>query len=190
MPDYSEGKIYKITSQYTTDVYIGSTCQSLADRFSQHKTDCKNDKKISSREIVKYEDCNMELIELYPCESKEELLKRERYWIEKHSKTKVNKQLPTRTKKEYNGEQMECPMCQETMRRDSLPNHIRNNHGTPKMDRVTCVVCETTCERKNLRRHMNAHPEERDRMRKRKEQLSKELGKSAHRINMYLLKEY
>jgi hypothetical protein len=35
------GKIYKITSSKTDDVYIGSTIQTLNDRFIKHKSNYK-----------------------------------------------------------------------------------------------------------------------------------------------------
>ena len=38
MPDYSKGKIYKITNDLNDDVYIGSTCDTLSRRFSNHKS--------------------------------------------------------------------------------------------------------------------------------------------------------
>ena len=80
MNKYENGKIYKITSKQTDDVYIGSTCKTLNDRFSTHKTNSKS--RCYSLKIIKYDDVIIELIEEYPCETKQELLWRERYWIE------------------------------------------------------------------------------------------------------------
>lgn len=37
MPDYSKGKIYKLCSNQTDNVYIGSTTQELSFRLSDHK---------------------------------------------------------------------------------------------------------------------------------------------------------
>ena len=37
MPNYQNGKIYAIRSHQTTDIYIGSTTQSLSVRFGEHK---------------------------------------------------------------------------------------------------------------------------------------------------------
>jgi hypothetical protein len=54
-----QGSVYKITSKQTTDIYIGSTIQRLDYRLSNHRssTTC------SSKEILKYEDAVIELIE-------------------------------------------------------------------------------------------------------------------------------
>ena len=54
---------------------------------------------VTSFEVIKSGDFDIILIEHFPCESKEELHKRERYWIERINK--VNKNIPTRTDKEY-----------------------------------------------------------------------------------------
>ena len=45
------------------------------------------------------ENCKIELVELYPCNSKEELRKKEGYWIK--TETCVNKRIAGRTDQEY-----------------------------------------------------------------------------------------
>lgn len=98
MNKYQNGKIYKITSKQTDDVYIGSTIQTLPCRLQGHKTKYKCDKSASSKALMKYDDVIIELVELYPCETREDLLWRERYWIEN---TKcINVDSPIRTKEE------------------------------------------------------------------------------------------
>ena len=37
MSDYTKGKIYKITNDFNNDIYVGSTCDTLVKRFSNHK---------------------------------------------------------------------------------------------------------------------------------------------------------
>jgi hypothetical protein len=75
---YNEGKIYKIVSNQTDMIYIGSTIQTLEDRFSQHKCDYKKNRAIcSSIELLKYDDCKIVLIESFPCLSRPELERRE-----------------------------------------------------------------------------------------------------------------
>ena len=84
--DYSLGKIYKIKSKKTKNVYIGSTCRELCIRFKDHKNNYnrfvnkKIDKMcITSGKIFEYgvDDAYIELIENYPCKNRAELLKRE-----------------------------------------------------------------------------------------------------------------
>jgi gas vesicle protein len=107
MNRYQNGKIYKIVGQ-NNDIYIGSTIQKLNDRFYLHKSDFrkyklgKNIRGTSTFELFeKYgiENCRIELIENYPCESKRDLERREGEII-KTTKC-INKVVAGRTGKEY-----------------------------------------------------------------------------------------
>jgi hypothetical protein len=82
MTTYKNGKIYCLRSHQTDDVYIGSTIQSLAQRKAGHVSmyrkwviDSKHP--LSSFDIVKYDDCYIELVEDFSCARKEQLLMRE-----------------------------------------------------------------------------------------------------------------
>jgi len=95
MPDYSNGKIYKIECNITNDVYYGSTRKSLSDRMRQHKTT----RHCTSIKIIDRGNYTCKIIEEYPCNSRLELETRERWWIENN--VCINKSIPTRTAKEY-----------------------------------------------------------------------------------------
>ena len=107
--DYSKSVIYRIVCNdiYVTECYVGSTTN-LIKRRAQHKTRCHNlnDHKSNNKvyEYIRdnegYANFTVVLIESYPCLNKEELLKRERHWIE-HYKATLNCKIPTRTNKEY-----------------------------------------------------------------------------------------
>ena len=104
--DYANGKIYKLVSPHTTDIYVGSTASTLTKRKAGHKknyTKWKKGKKgcASSFELYELgiEDVDIVLIEKFPCADKMELRKRERYWIEKLNC--CNKRIPSRTGAEY-----------------------------------------------------------------------------------------
>lgn len=99
MPDYSNGKIYKIHSHRTDLVYIGSTTQTLSRRLSKHKSSAKCRGEHTSKSIIEYGDAMITLIETYPCTNKTELESRERYFIDNNEC--VNKYVPTRTRKQY-----------------------------------------------------------------------------------------
>ena len=79
MERYSRGKIYAIICRKTGRKYIGSTCEpTLARRLAKHVTNFKSWKQnkkrfISSFVIIKNGDYNIVLLELYPCNSKDEL---------------------------------------------------------------------------------------------------------------------
>ena len=100
MNTYSKGKIYKLVSNVSNKIYIGSTCNPLPKRFN---IKWKNGNKGKTTSFELFEDDNMEnieivLIEQYPCECKIELHKRERHFIE--TLKCVNKVIPGRNKKE------------------------------------------------------------------------------------------
>ena len=78
MVNYGNGKIYRIISNETEIIYIGSTTQPLTKRMAHHKTLMK----CSSAEILQYPDADIILIENYSCNSKEELKSREQYHID------------------------------------------------------------------------------------------------------------
>ena len=86
MVNYQQGKIYKIECNATGKVYIGSTCKkTLAERLSQHRSSYNSyldgrSRYMSSFEIIEEGDYTIILIELYPCDSKDELFSRERFW--------------------------------------------------------------------------------------------------------------
>ena len=97
MPDYSQGKIYKIVSSQTSMVYVGSTSlPKLCRRMVQHRIDFKCWKEgkkgyYSSFEILQYDDCCIILIEDYPCENKDQLRAQEQHWINEFGNACVNK---------------------------------------------------------------------------------------------------
>ena len=97
MPNYQNGKIYKIYCNETGDVYYGSTIQPISARITQHRSKCKY--QCSSKTIIDRGNYSYSLVESFPCNSKEELHSRERYWIENNNC--INKIIPCRTRKEY-----------------------------------------------------------------------------------------
>ncbi len=86
---YNTSKIYKLISSQTQDIYIGSTTQKyLCNRKANHKYHYNKwlegkHHYISSFELLKYDDCQIVLIEKYNCNTNDELNAREQYWIEK-----------------------------------------------------------------------------------------------------------
>ena len=81
--DYSTGKIYKIWSFNSDEIYIGSTIQALSERLRGHKRDFnyyKNSGKgdyCTSYIILENEHYDIELVEYCSCKTKLELCRRE-----------------------------------------------------------------------------------------------------------------
>jgi hypothetical protein len=101
---YANGKIYKLVSNKTNKIYIGSCCVPLRQRLYEHKKKFKSFVKngkssTTSKELFKLDDkIEIILIEDYPCQSKNELERRERFYIE--NMICVNKRLPARSRDE------------------------------------------------------------------------------------------
>ncbi len=108
MTSYQNGKIYKIEDVGGNLCYIGSTTkQYLSQRMTWHRGDytkwlAGQHRKITAFNIFEQygiENCKIVLIELYPCDSKDELRKREAHFIT--TLDCVNKCIPGRTPAEY-----------------------------------------------------------------------------------------
>lgn len=104
---YEKGKIYKIVDVGYNTCYIGSTCETLSQRMTRHRhyyqkfVETEQLKTYSSLVFDKHGilNCKIELIENYPCQNKEELLKQEGLHIRNNDC--VNKNVAGRTNKEW-----------------------------------------------------------------------------------------
>ncbi len=104
MPNYANGKIYKIVCNTSGLVYIGSTTSALSYRLNKHKTHYTQFKtgkikgQCTSFPLLEGGNVKIELIEMFPCETKQQLLAQEGYHI-KISEC-VNKLIPGRLTEE------------------------------------------------------------------------------------------
>ena len=105
---YQSGKIYKIVDNGCNLCYYGSTTQPLSKRMSSHRNNYQmyihgNKQKFTKAFTIFDEygvgNCEIELVEAYPCSSKEELHRKEAEYIK--SNTCVNKTIPGRSRSEY-----------------------------------------------------------------------------------------
>ena len=89
--DYSNALIYKIICNDVNikDCYVGSTIDFTKRKYN-HKSNCNNENSKlyhyksynCIRENGGWDNWTMVLVEKYPCENFQELLKREKHWIE------------------------------------------------------------------------------------------------------------
>lgn len=87
MPNYKNGKIYKLVNDINDNIYIGSTCVKLWKRFAKHKEsmikeECKNSKLYKCMNELGKEHFKIILVESFPCNTREELCAREHHYIE------------------------------------------------------------------------------------------------------------
>ena len=100
MPDYQKSKIYKLWSPSNNLVYYGSTVQSLSQRLTEHLCNYNKNKGLSSKIVLECEDYKIELVEDFPCNNRQQLLKKEGEYIKNNEC--VNKNIAGRTQKEWN----------------------------------------------------------------------------------------
>ena len=109
---YARGKIYQIECHVTNQVYIGSTTKKyLQQRLRDHEKGhayflATGRKRLTSHEVLKNGNYTLSMLEMYPCSSKDELLARERHYIEATPNC-VNKNLPGRGRAEYRRDKVE-----------------------------------------------------------------------------------
>ena len=146
---YNKSIIYQITCNdpLITDSYVGSTTN-LHLRKINHKTNCNNKSKKNRhynlnlykfiRENGGWDNFIFKILEEYNCENKNELLIRERYFIDL-LKSSLNVEMPFRTltekqklkkkidngdkKKEYKKQKITCDICNSIVCRNHLSRH-------------------------------------------------------------------
>ena len=165
--DYSKGKIYKIVCDTTGLVYVGSTIQKLCERLSKHKSDyrfyLKNKFRfITSYHIIKNDNYKIILIQNCPCNSKEELDREERKYIE--SMDCVNKYIPGRTIKEYYEDNKDKIKKYEKEYRKNNKHKLKEKNKIyqlknkdkikeQKKQKITCEFCKSIIQKSKLNRH-------------------------------------
>jgi hypothetical protein len=133
---YQNGKIYTLRSSKTDKYYIGSTIQPLPKVLYEHKQryqrSCEEEKvwqevdpewrkKLkaeTSFEIVKYDDCYIELLENHKCASLNELKKRQGELVRENVNSIVNTKIPARTKDQYRRDNPEKQKAYQQKKKD------------------------------------------------------------------------
>ena len=90
MIDYSKGKIYKLISNISDAIYIGSSCQELRRRLACHKK--QSNTCVSRTMFLPDAIISIELIEDYSCSNLNELKARESHYMQ--SMPCINKNRP------------------------------------------------------------------------------------------------
>jgi hypothetical protein len=174
MSKYKQSKIYIITCE--KDIYIGSTTISLHLRYLSHRTQktCSMYKYIHNNYNGDWSEWKISLYEDYPCNSKQELRKKEgeiiKTFLNNNKYNVINKVIAGRTNQEWirdNREQYDIWMKnyninrkEERKERDKINNakinetrriYLKNN--PPKYLKIECD-CGMIMNRKCLSRHI------------------------------------
>tara|TARA_R110000822_G_scaffold200527_1_gene338042 strand:+ start:792 stop:1265 length:474 start_codon:yes stop_codon:yes gene_type:complete len=142
MVNYNQSNIYKLCckDENITECYVGSTTN-FKRRYLQHKCRSYNINELSYssklysfiRNNGGFDNWTMKLLENVNCDTKLELHKLERKWIE-NSNAILNCRVPTRTKKEfyqdnkarlcaYKNIKFECDVCLGSYTRNNFAKH-------------------------------------------------------------------
>tara|TARA_R110001606_G_scaffold389114_1_gene554920 strand:- start:115 stop:846 length:732 start_codon:yes stop_codon:yes gene_type:complete len=171
--DYKTGYIYSIRSNETDKIYIGSTFQRLSKRFHEHKARYKcflklgqTKNKISSKEILKYNNAYIELIKEVKVKNRQELNKYEGEAQRENKNILINYQImarPEEEKKEIRRKY--CKMIYEKTKKEN-PEKIKiraienyNKHkliiNKKKRDapKIKCEICNIEIHKTEENRH-------------------------------------
>lgn len=178
MPNYSNGKIYTIRCRADPSiVYVGSTIQSLAVRLGGHKSDtnCSLYQYIHTTYNGMWNDFYIELFELYSCQSKEELNKKEGEIIRDFQRNdnyqiinrciagrnyneycSDNKEAIAKYRKQYREENLDQIKSKKQEYYTKNQEEIKQKSKQYRELRAQKIVCECGCELYsiNLKRHL------------------------------------
>ena len=150
MTRYKSGKIYKLHSKHNDKFYIGSTTLTLQQRLRAHQSDYQqyNEKQKgrcqTSFEILKYEDCGIELLEAYPCTTESQLRKRKDELLTKHIADIVNKHQSYSNKDptlfRYSTKLRNIPNSDTIL--DKAAQLVMDNNGLHHNQRVTATLAK------------------------------------------------
>ena len=180
MVNYENSTIYKIVCKDLdiTDCYVGSTTN-FNRRKTEHKRKYNNVKckeynfKVYKfiRDHGNFDNFDIVEIERYCAIDKNDLRKRERFFLEELKAT-LNCQIPNRSKKEYQKEyektekriQYQKEYNKTEKRKKKIKEYIKKwreknkeydkeRNEKLKLDRVQCNICNKELRRDNLKRH-------------------------------------
>jgi group I intron endonuclease len=166
MVNYKNGKIYKITNNVNSKLYIGSTVRTLNKRFSDHKCGARKQyfKFPLYEEIRKIGQDNfkIELIENYECDTKDELNAREEYW-RKRMKADLNKYKCYMTETErkeqtklYN-QSDKRKEAQKLYRQTDKSKKRKERYNQSEKGRLRLMPIYCECGIQSSRHHMKRH---------------------------------
>lgn len=130
---YSDGKIYKLTSKNTEKIYLGSTYNELNKRLYNHIGKYNQYIKgtghyYTAFELLEFEDIEIELIMMFPCNTKKELEQKEGEFIKLFGEKCVNYVVAGRNTKEHYQDNREVYSINNKKYHDINKETIRARH--------------------------------------------------------------
>ena len=169
MPDYSKGKICKIFNSIDDEIYVGTTIEKLSKRMAHHRgcvnMDKYNGKLYQHMRSLGVDQFYIELVEIFPCETIEELLAKEGEWIMKIGtlNMKVSGGTKQETDKHYYNKNRATIDEQQKLyyenNREIIKQNVKEyrevNLDIVKAKQAEKITCECGC--KITRSHISHH---------------------------------
>ena len=169
MPNYQEGKIYKVFTSINNDLYIGNTTQTLSYIMKEHRADCKIRPHLPLyKAMVEYAKAYfyIELLEKHPCNDKLELDRKEGEYIRSLNPV-MNQMIPGRGPKERYVDNKERFKQYYQDNEENIKEQMKENYQDNKekiKERMRehakrtkeMVTCECGCEltKRGLKQHI------------------------------------
>tara|TARA_R100000951_G_C2535044_1_gene147565 strand:+ start:96 stop:581 length:486 start_codon:yes stop_codon:yes gene_type:complete len=129
--NYNNGKIYKILNPQNEVIYVGSTTEKLCRRYSRHKH------KAIGNKIILIENC--------PCNSREELIKKEQEFIDQYDNL-LNQQRAYSSKEYYKEYYKEYSEKHKNKIKERKKRTYQNNKEKILEKLKVKITCECGCE--------------------------------------------
>ena len=169
MPNYQNGKIYTIRCRNDdTLIYVGSTTMTLSKRIAEHRyaSVSNNKKKLYNKVNGNWEDWYIELYVECPCNTKEELCRKEGEVIREIAT--LNYEIAGRTDAEYRKDMKEVIAKKMVLagkkyrdnNKEVLSNRFKDWYEKnkslvlePRKVKVCCDICGSFIRKDGLREH-------------------------------------
>lgn len=163
MPNYGNGKTYFIwnTTAPVYKLYIGSTVSTLKHRLTQHEYEFEHQRnQCESHRLLAMGNYDIQLLENYPCENKQQLEDREAEYIIANWDSCVNKQVPGAIRraggiKKYDKQRDKNPERKEYKKQYNQRYNKKNAEKIAAWQGqiIECHLCGSMCSRGNIARH-------------------------------------
>ena len=172
MNRYNNGKIYKLVNSVNDKIYIGSTAMPLTKRLSCHKKDArKNPEQRVYKELNTVGWVNVRIIQIeeFKCETKNELITKEQYYIDL-LKPELNKASAIGNRCIHDTLRTNCIPCgggsiceHNKLKSQCVPcgglamcSHNKRRRQCKICSPATCELCNITTSKGNFNKHLKS----------------------------------
>jgi group I intron endonuclease len=170
MVNYRNSKIYIIRNNIDGELYVGSSTQPLSKRMGEHRSMAKSGN-YDSRQLYKHmrhlgcENFYIELHEKFPCNSREELCKREGEVIRLIGtlNNRMAGRTPCESQANYYKRNIETVKESQKRWKESNPDRYREyqkqyqtGYSDRRNEKTTCENCRSVVSKYTIKRHQQS----------------------------------